>query len=126
MEDIYFKPSEKTPEIDFNFSKGEFLIRGISIPENTVDFYHGLIFSIQQYAKIPKEKTVVKLAYEYFNTSTSAIILKLIKAVEEIESGEVSIIWYYEKDDFEMQEVGLDFQQMTSVSFELVEVADLY
>jgi len=38
MDSIYYSPTEKTPEVNFDFNSGVFLVRGISIPENTVDF----------------------------------------------------------------------------------------
>ena len=42
------------------------------------------------------------------------------------ETSKVEVIWYYEEDDIEMEEVGLDFKEMTSVSFNLHPVEDLY
>ncbi len=102
------------------------MVRGISIPENTVDFYHGLIFSLREYSKNPQAKTTLRLGLEYFNTSTSVIILKLLNSLECAEGSDVEVIWYYEKDDIEMEEVGLDFQEMTSITFKLQPVEDLY
>lgn len=125
MEEIYLKPTDKTPEVHFQFDEGIFLIRGVSIPENTVDFYHTLIYSIKEYARSPQPKTSLRLAYEYFNTSTSAIILKLIQAMDNVK-GDVEVVWYCEEDDFEMEEVGADFSHMTSSTFRIERVSDLY
>lgn len=126
MENIYYSATEKTPEVNFDFQNGVFLVRGISIPENTVDFYHGLIFALREYAKEPRPKSILKLGLEYFNTSTSVIILKLLNSLEAAEGSDIEVIWYYEKDDIEMEEVGMDFKEMTSVSFNLHPVEDLY
>ena len=126
MENINYLATEKTPEVNFDFQKGEFLVRGISIPENTVDFYHGLIFALREYAKDPQPNSILRIGLEYFNTSTSVIILKILNALEMAESSKVEVIWYYEEDDIEMEEVGLDFKEMTSVSFNLHPVEDLY
>lgn len=126
MENINYLATEKTPEINFDFENGVFLVRGISIPENTVDFYHGLIFALREYAKTPQPESILKIGLEYFNTSTSVIILKLLNALELAENSKVKVIWYYEEDDIEMEEVGLDFKEMTSVPFNLHPVEDLY
>jgi len=126
MDSIYYSPTEKTPEVNFDFNSGVFLVRGISIPENTVDFYHGLIFALREYAKNPQPKSTLKLGLEYFNTSTSVIILKLLNSLEAAEGSEVEVIWFYEQDDIEMEEVGMDFKEMTSIGFKLHPVEDLY
>ena len=66
MEDINLERTVKTPEVHFVASKGELMIGGISIPENTVDFYHPLIYWITQYAMNPLSKTRFVVKFEYF------------------------------------------------------------
>mgnify|MGYP001320687252 CR=1 FL=1 len=43
LEDIYVERTSKTPEIHFQYEIGELYISGVSIPENTVDFYHNIM-----------------------------------------------------------------------------------
>ena len=119
MEDIHLERTLKTPEVHFVSSKGELEIGGISIPENTVDFYHPLIYWITQYSSEPLEFTKFVVKFEYFNTSSSVVILNIFRMLSEIKS-KVQIDWYYESDDSEMQELGQDYQAMLKDELEFV------
>jgi len=122
MKDIYIERTVKTPEVKFNAESGEFLIQGISIPENTVEFYHNIIYWLTEYSASAQERTVLNLRLEYFNTSTSVVLLNIFKMLSEIKNSKVVINWFYEDDDVEMEEVGKDYQKMLNVEFNLVGV----
>ena len=111
MDDIHLEKTLKTPEVHFVSSKGELEIGGISIPENTVDFYHPLIYWITQYTAQPQKNTNFTVKFDYFSTSSSVVILNIFKMLSEIDS-KVKIEWYYENDDSEMHELGHDYQAM--------------
>ena len=122
MDNIKRERTLKTPEVDFNAETGDLLLEGISIPENTVEFYHTLLYWINEYAVSPKETTTLTLKLEYFNTSTSVVMLNMFKLLSEIEGTHVVINWYYEIDDIEMEEVGKDYRNMVEVDFNLIPV----
>ena len=99
------------------------MIGGISIPENTVDFYHPLIYWITQYSAAPAEQTRFIVKFEYFNTSSSVVILNIFRMLSDLKSS-VQIDWFYESDDSEMQELGEDYKRMLSkdLSFNLIPI----
>ncbi|MFL2570979.1 MAG: DUF1987 domain-containing protein [Parvicellaceae bacterium] len=123
MEDIHLERTVKTPEVHFDSEKGELMIGGISIPENTVDFYHPLIYWITQYSAAPAEQTRFIVKFEYFNTSSSVVILNIFRMLSDLKST-VQIDWFYENDDSEMQELGEDYKRMLSkdLSFNLIPI----
>ena len=94
---------------------------GISIPENTVDFYHKLMYWITQYSREPKQKTKVIVKFEYFNTSTSVVLLNIFRMLSDTKT-ELEINWYYEEDDTEMLEVGNDYERMLDINFNLIAI----
>ena len=98
------------------------LIEGISIPENTVEFYQDVLKWVEEYQKNPKPKTELVLKLEYFNTSTSVVLLNIFKLFGQIQDSELKIMWYYEEDDVEMEEVGEDYQNIVKVPFELISI----
>ncbi len=122
MENLRVDKTIKTPNIQFDYQAGELLIEGISIPENTVDFYKEVLDWVTNYQKKPQPQTNLILKLEYFNTSTSVVLLNLFKMFSQIENSELKIVWYYEKDDVEMEEVGEDYQNIVKVPFELVSI----
>ena len=121
MEDILIDRTNKTPEVHFNYEKGELFLGGISIPENTVDFYHKLMYWITQYSREPKQKTTVIVKFEYFNTSTSVVLLNIFRMLSDTKT-ELEINWYYEEDDTEMLEVGNDYERMLDINYNLIAI----
>jgi hypothetical protein len=126
MEELNIEGTPKTPEIRFDFSSGEILIKGRSIPENSIEFYKPLVDSLENYAESPKENTVVNIQLEYFNTSSSKCILDVFKKLEKINtnSNKVVINWYYEEDDEDMLEAGEDYEAIINIPFKMIEVEE--
>jgi len=123
MDSIVIEQTAKTPKVDFNSQTGFLYLEGISIPENSVDFYRTLIDWINEYSITPLPETTLVLKLEYFNTSTSVLLLNMFKNLSKITGSKVH--WYYEIDDVEMEEVGRDYSNMVDIPFELISV-DLF
>ena len=120
MDNIFIEQTPKTPKVDFNSQTGFLHLEGISIPENTVDFYRPLIYWINEYVITPLPETTLVLKLEYFNTSTSVVLLDIFKILSKINGARVD--WYYESDDVEMEEVGKDYANMIDIPFKLIAV----
>ncbi len=124
MEDLSLEGTAKTPTVEFKVA-GELLIKGRSIPENSIEFYKPLIDWIAAYSDNPKANTLVNIQLEYFNTSSSKCILDVFKKLESISDSSVSVKWYYEEDDEDMLEAGEDYEAIIDLSFEMIEVEEL-
>ena len=125
MDNLTIEGSAKTPTVEFE-GVGKLLIKGRSIPENSIEFYKPVIDWIGAYGGEPKDVTEVNVQLEYFNTSSSKCILDLFKKLEAIHKGgnEVAINWYYEEDDEDMLEAGEDYQAIIKVPFTMIEVEE--
>ncbi|MDB9775601.1 DUF1987 domain-containing protein [Vicingaceae bacterium] len=126
MENLKIDGTPKTPTIEFNLEEGKLLIRGRSIPENSIEFYKPLIDKLEEYLGTPQETTLVKIQLEYFNTSSSKCILDVFKKLEKIKSNgsETLIHWYYEEDDEDMLEAGEDYQAIINIPFKMIEMEE--
>jgi len=126
MDSIFIEGTPKTPNIDFDYGKGSLLLKGRSIPENSIEFYKPLVDWLDAYSSSPKPKTVCDVQLEYFNTSSSKCLLDLFKKMELMSTGgnEVIINWYYEEDDEDMLEAGEDYQSIISVPFKMIEMRE--
>lgn len=126
MESIFIEGTPKTPNINFDPEKGSLLLKGRSIPENSIEFYKPLVDWLDVYASSPKPKTVCEVQLEYFNTSSSKCLLDLFKKMEVMsKSGnEIIINWYYEEDDEDMLEAGEDYQSIINVPFKMIEMQE--
>lgn len=124
MENIFIKETDITPEISFNYQQGLLEIKGVSIPEDTEEYYNQLLEYIQRYIKNPNTKdTILSFKLIYINTSTSAILARIIKIFEDLHKQAkhtVKARWYYEEGDEDMREIGNDFKAFTGVPFSLI------
>lgn len=127
MENIVIEGTSKTPQVEFNASTGMLLIKGRSIPENSIEFYKPLIDWIGSYSDKANSETVVNIQLEYFNTSSSKCILDVFKRLEDIrKTGKKVIIkWHYEVDDEDMLEAGEDYQAIIDLPFEMIEIEEV-
>jgi hypothetical protein len=126
MDNLFIEGTKQTPEIKFDASTGVLEISGRSIPENTFEFFNPVLTWLEEYAKSPAQKTIVKVNLEYFNTSSSKYILEIFKRVKVVfaDGHDVMVEWYYEEDDEEMMETGEDYEDVSGLPFELIAVEE--
>jgi len=124
MDNLVIEGSAKTPTVEFQ-EEGKLLLKGRSIPENSIEFYKPIIDWIGNYGNAPKGDTEVNIQLEYFNTSSSKCILDVFKKLETLSGTNVTINWYYEEDDEDMLEAGEDYQAIIDIPFKMIEVEEL-
>lgn len=124
MEPFRQQKTKSTPEITFDKSQEIFEITGWSKPENTLEFYGPVINWLTEYSSQPNAKTVFNFNLEYFNSSTSKIILQIIRVLEVIhENGQkLEINWYYNDED--NLEAGEAYKSLTEVSFNCIKTTN--
>lgn len=113
----------KTPKISFDINKGFFEISGRSIPENSIEFYKPVLEWLDGYISNPaKRETSFDVKLEYFNTSSSKCLVEIFRKLERLkrEGVDVSIKWYYEEEDEDMQESGEDFREIIKLPISMV------
>ena len=123
MDRYYVEATKMTPEINLDAEKKIFSIRGNSRPENPKQFYQTVFDWLTEYFENSNDKTVFEIQMDYFNTSTSKILLDLFEFFEKFaESKDIHVIWYYQKNDEEMEEAGAELLDLVEISYELKEV----
>jgi hypothetical protein len=119
-EEVYIKGSVETPEVVLNKKDGVLKFSGRSMPEDAKEFYTPLIDWVSQYAENPAPATRVVFSYEYFNTSSSKMIMELIESVKKIgeKDQQLTVEWHYLEDDDDMLEAGEDYEEITGIEFQ--------
>jgi hypothetical protein len=122
MEVLSIKGSHETPEVLLDKDAGQFSITGKSLPEDVKEFYNPLINWINEYASSPNPETTLKVKMDYFNTASSKMILEIFEIMKEIQDAghKVSIDWYYQEDDEDMQDAGEDYADIVEVPFNFI------
>lgn len=124
MTDFINEGDKVTPKILLSKSNNEFYFRGTSRPENPKDFYSGVFSWFTNYFDNPNSETVFEVQLDYFNTSTSKVLLDLFEFFEDKvnESINIKVIWQYKTDDEEMMEAGEELLDLVEIPYEIQEV----
>lgn len=116
MDRINLKQTDRTPNVNFDINKGELQISGRSFPEDPRSFYKDVLENV----KNVKSKLNIKLHFEYLNTSSTKVILEMLKEAKRRNG--LNVTWVSDEDDVEMAETGQYFSELADVpfNFELV------
>jgi hypothetical protein len=119
IKNIFIDRTAKTPQIDFNQFTGELILFGRSIPENAAKVYEPLLAWINDYIKSPRHTTNLRLNLEYFNTSSSIWLAKMVTALSKISEVDyvLFIHLYFDIEDFE----SMDMEELKNIVGQLVD-----
>jgi hypothetical protein len=122
MEKIILDPTNETPKVVLDKDGSLFEISGNSLPEDVTSFYTPILTWFDEYSISPNSKTEVVFNFEYYNTSSSKMILKLLEKFKEIyrKGFEVEVQWHYMDDDEDMIEAGEDYSEHIKVPFKFI------
>ena len=68
------------------------------------------------------EKFEIDFKLEYFNTTSSIVILDVLKHLQSMDTPENKVIinWHYDEEDEDLLEIGEDYSTMLNFPFNLV------
>jgi hypothetical protein len=123
MEPLDIKATNDTPRVLLDPENNLFEISGRSLPEDVVSFYQPILDWLDDYLLNPLPKTEFVFKYIYFNTATSKLVQDILIKLEHLQEAgfEVQVIWYYEQDDEDMLDLGMEFKENVNIPFEIIE-----
>jgi hypothetical protein len=103
LNSVYIESTAKTPQIDLNQLTGELIFSGRSIPENSSKLYENVLNWVTEYVKRPRHMTNLRFNLEYFNTSSSIWLAKIVRTLCSTLSNEytLTIHLYFNIDEFD-------------------------
>ena len=121
MNKLLIPSTFKTPEIKFDHGSGILNISGRVFPENPTSYFEPIITWMAEYIKSPQAETTLVFSLSYFNSSANEYLFRCCKMVEEIfQRGQIAkIVWEYESDDEDMQQMGEDYKELLKINFEI-------
>ena len=119
---IELKGTEKTPNVLMDADRGTFSFVGICMPEDASNFFQPLYKFIEVYLQKPKSSSEFNFDLEYFNTSSARLIYQIMQLLGEYSSSSsITINWYFDEDDFDLEEAGEEFKLLAEgVEFNLI------
>jgi hypothetical protein len=102
MENLYIEPTARTPQIDLNHLTGELIFSGKSIPENAAKLYENVLKWVIEYIMNPRRITNLRINLEYFNTSSTIWLAKIVKALCSMKETDFTVMihLYFDIEDF--------------------------
>lgn len=124
MEKFCIRGTKYTPDISFDPEEGSFTVKGISTPENSIDFYQSTYRVLERYANEGTRALEANIQLEYFNTSSAKCLYDIFKKLSVIDKNghQVTVNWIYEEDDADMLESGEDYCELLPIQFKFVPV----
>ena len=122
MEPLDIKATNDTPRVLFDPDNNLFEISGRSLPEDVVTFYQPVLDWLDEYTRTPLKKTDFVFKYIYFNTATSKLVQDILTKLEHLQEkgSEVKVSWFYEQDDEDMLDLGIEFKENVNIAFEII------
>lgn len=126
MDTLLINATSKTPAFSFDSEKKLIEIKGKSTPEDHIAFYSPILDWFDRYILDPPDHTQINVKLDYFNTSSSKVLLKIFRKLELITEAEkkVEVNWFYEVGDWDMKDCGLDYEAIVNVPFKLIEIPE--
>ena len=127
MKDLQINNTPKTPEVNFNLKSGVFSISGVSVPENSMEFYETIINYLTEYVSSSSSKMKFVFKLSYVNTSSIQFIYDILMISNEANNKfkNIEVDWYYMKDDDDMMQMGEDFNDAVGIDFSFTEVESI-
>jgi len=125
MEKLIIEGTVNLPSINFDATTNLLSIKGRSIPEHPVKYYQPIERWIVEYLKNNPSKLFLNIHLDYLNTHSTEcllIIFKLIERYYKSTNADVKVIWDFDEDDEDMQDLGKDLSSIISVPFEIKEI----
>jgi hypothetical protein len=132
MQGLIIEQGTRTPEIKFSPDENVFHIRGISSPEDVRKLYYPVLEWINKFReeilkskfKTFNDENPLRLQFdlEYFNSSSAKFFFDIMIEFKKLIPAGVPVIveWYYEEEDPEMKEAGIDFSQLVEIEFTFI------
>lgn len=117
---FHIAQSKNTPEVIIDPETSYVLIKGNSVSENSFGFYKPVLDTLDQYQDAGIRITKIDVNMDYFNSSSSKIILDILLRIKK-RNEKIEINWYVKKNDPDMMEAAEDYMAIVNVPFHIHE-----
>jgi hypothetical protein len=116
-------PTDYTPKLHLDSVTGTFSIEGKTYTEDAHAFYGPVLDWFERnYLPSPAVHTSVEVKLEYYNTSNILAVFSMLRKLEPLvrKGLNVTVKWYYNDLDTDVEETGMDLQAVSELKVELI------
>lgn len=124
MKTLDIKGDTDQPRVLFDPLTGFLFMGGSSLPENVIEFFDPVIKWVEEYMRNAPEHTMFEANFEYLNTSSTNVIVRIIDLLSDLKKygKSISFKWIYCNGDYDMRELGEEIFEETELKYQLLEV----
>jgi len=123
LQNLLIEQTTKTPQIDLNKLTGNLIFSGKSIPENPAKVYEPVLNWVTEYILNAKPTTNIRFNLEYFNTSSSLWLAKIIKILIRINDPDYALIAHLYLPIDEYEEL-IEFDDIKDAFFPIADIVN--
>lgn len=122
MKDLIINAEKDTLSVACHYEAGVIKLEGVSYPADAAEFFNPIFEWLETYIEQVGGAIVMNLFINYLNTSSTKCLFDIIDRLEEYykDDNKVQINWHYEKDDEDIKEIGLEFQEDLRLPFHVL------
>lgn len=122
MNDLTINADKDTLNISCDSATGIIAMKGVSYPQDAADFFNPVFDWLENYINTISGQVILNLHIDYLNTSSTKCLFDFIDRMEEYykQGNEVQVNWYYESDDEDIKETGLEFREDIKLPFSVL------
>ncbi len=126
MSDLNLKSTQSTPLVYADAASGKLEMRGDSYPENSFEFFKPIVAWIENFLEHQSTPLLLELHLLYLNTSSVKAMMDIFDLLEDVhgEQRQVSVRWFYDKDNSRIAELAEEFKEDCTFPFEIIESND--
>jgi SiaC family regulatory phosphoprotein len=121
FQSLILEETPKTPHVELNPLTGDFIFSGRSIPENAAKIYEPILNWVSEYILRARPTTNLRLNMDYFNTSSSLWLAKILKVLVRINEPDYILIihLYLPLEEFDDMR---EFEDIKDVFFPIADI----
>lgn len=132
MKELLIEQTRGTPGIKFSPDDREFFIRGSSFPEDVRTLYYPVLEWVKKFTReilngeivTFNEENPIRFQFDlkYFHSTSAKFFFDILMEFKKLPAKGIPFIveWYYEEDDPDMHEDGVDFSKLTGMEFTFI------
>jgi len=123
MKDLIIKQTKDTLGITCHYKDAKIRMEGISYPEDAIDFFDPVYDWIESYIQEVQKNIKLEFIINYLNSSSTKCFFDFFEMLDEYHNAQhqVTIDWYYKKNDIDIKETGEEFSEDLKIKFNIIE-----
>lgn len=119
LQKLLIKDETHSINIEFNNETKVLEMKGHTLPPNAKTFFIPIVTWAEEFLKTKPSETTINIAFKYLHSAAGKQVFELIRLLKHSEANgnSITVNWYYEDDDDDMEQLGVDFSSVLGMKF---------